>query len=311
MANMPLIVLRDLRSRFNAIPANVQGMIWIALSGLVFSCFMAIVRYVGATLDPIQTGFLRYAFALFFMAPFFLKLRPSDLRGAKLPMHALRGFLHGSGVLLWFYAMSRMPLAEVTAMGFTAPVYTTLLAALFLGEAIRLRRMVAIVIGLFGALVIIRPGFEVVDPGAIAMLLAAPIFACADIVAKKLTMTETGAAVVAYLSVFVTIFTLIPALYVWRTPTVEELALVFVTAGLATLGHLLMTQGFKVAEMSAIQPIKFVQLVWSALIGLAVFGEVPEIFTWIGAAIIVGSISYIAHREAVARRKNTVSDIRP
>lgn len=311
MANMPLIVLRDLRSRFNAIPANVQGMIWIALSGLVFSCFMAIVRYVGATLDPIQTGFLRYAFALFFMAPFFLKLRPSDLRGAKLSMHALRGFLHGSGVLLWFYAMSRMPLAEVTAMGFTAPVYTTLLAALFLGEAIRLRRMVAIVIGLFGALVIIRPGFEVVDPGAIAMLLAAPIFACADIVAKKLTVTETGPAVVAYLSVFVTIFTLIPALYIWRAPTIEELALVFVTAGLATLGHLLMTQGFKVAEMSAIQPIKFVQLVWSALIGLAVFGEVPEIFTWIGAAIIVGSISYIAHREAVARRKNTVSDIRP
>ncbi|WP_323797323.1 DMT family transporter [Nisaea sp.] len=303
MANMPLIVFRDLRSRFNAIPPNVQGMIWIALSGLVFSCFMAIVRYVGATLDPIQTGFLRYAFALFFMAPFFMKLRPSDLRGAKLLMHALRGFLHGSGVLLWFYAMSRMPLAEVTAMGFTAPVYTTLLAALFLGEVIRLRRIVAIALGLFGALVIIRPGFEVVDPGAVAMLLAAPIFACADIVAKKLTVTETGAAVVAYLSVFVTIFTFIPALYVWRAPTVEELVLVFITAGLATLGHLLMTQGFKVAEMSAIQPIKFVQLVWSALIGFAIFGEVPEIFTWIGAAIIVGSISYIAHREAVARRK--------
>lgn len=300
---MLIIPLRDLKNRFNAIPPNVQGMIWIALSGLVFSCFMAIVRYVGATLDPIQTGFMRYAFALVFMAPFFLRLRPSDLRRANLPAHALRGFLHGSGVLLWFFAMTKMPLAEVTAMGFTAPVYTTLLAALFLGEVIRLRRIVAIALGLFGALVIIRPGFEVVDEGAIAMLLAAPIFACADIVAKKLTVTESGTAVVAYLSVFVTIFTLIPALYVWRMPTTEELVLVAVTAGLATLGHLLMTQGFKVAEMSAIQPIKFVQLVWSALIGFAIFGEVPEVFTWIGAAIIVGSISYIAHREAVARRK--------
>ena len=140
--------------------------------------------------------------------------------------------------------------------------------------------------------------------GPVSTISYTPGFHPADIL-------ECGPAVVAYLSVFVTIFTLIPALYIWRAPTIEELALVFVTAGLATLGHLLMTQGFKVAEMSAIQPIKFVQLVWSALIGLAVFGEVPEIFTWIGAAIIVGSISYIAHREAVARRKNTVSDIRP
>lgn len=134
------------------------------------------------------------------------------------------------------------------------------------------------------------------------MLVAAPVFACADIVAKKLTRNESGPAVVAYLSVFVTLFTFIPALYVWRAPTYEELGLVAITAGLATLGHLLMTQGFKVAEMSAIQPIKFVQLIWSALIGFAIFGEVPEVFTWIGAAIIVGSISYIAHREAVARR---------
>ncbi|UUX51121.1 DMT family transporter [Nisaea acidiphila] len=300
---MSFAPLRELQTRFSSISPNLQGMFWIALSGLVFSCFMAIVRYVGATLDPVQTGFLRYAFALVFMAPFFLKLRPSDIRNAKLPLHALRGFLHGTGVLLWFYAMSRMPLAEVTAMGFTAPVYTTLLAALFLGEAIRFRRIMAIIIGLMGALIIIRPGFAVVDPGAIAMLVAAPIFACADIVAKKLTLTETGPAVVAYLSVFVTLFTFIPALYVWRTPTIEELLLVLITAGLATLGHLLMTQGFKVAEMSAIQPIKFVQLVWSALIGFAIFGEVPEIFTWIGAAIIVGSITYIAHREAVARRR--------
>ncbi|WP_226893734.1 DMT family transporter [Nisaea sediminum] len=296
-------LFREVQSRFLAISPNVQGMIWIALSGLVFSCFMAIVRYVGATLDPVQTGFLRYAFALFFMAPFFLKLRPSDVRNARLPLHALRGFLHGGGVLLWFYAMSRMPLAEVTAMGFTAPVYTTLLAALFLGEAIRIRRIIAIVTGLLGALIIIRPGYAVVDPGAIAMLIAAPVFACADIVAKKLTLTESGPAVVAYLSVFVTLFTLVPAIYVWRSPTFEELLLVAATAGLATLGHLLMTQGFKVAEMSAIQPIKFVQLVWSAIIGFAIFGEIPEIFTWIGAAIIVGSVSYIAHREAVARRR--------
>lgn len=300
---MALISLDEIRSRFARIPPNVQGMLWIAMSGLVFACFMAIVRYVGATMNPIQTGFLRYAFSILFMAPYFVRLTRYDLRAARLPLHAARGFLHGMGVLLWFYAMSRIPLAEVTAIGFTAPVFATIGAAVFLGERIRVRRVVAVLMGLVGALIVIRPGLAVVDPGAVAMLIAAPIFAFADLIAKTLTRTESGPSVVAYLSIFVTLFTMVPALYVWEWPTPEEWLLVAVTAGLATVGHLMMTQGFKVAELSATQPIKFVQLMWTALIGYLVFGEAPEIFTWIGAAIIVGSVSYIAHREAMARRR--------
>jgi drug/metabolite transporter (DMT)-like permease len=297
---MPLVT--KWRAAFAAVPPNVQGMLWIALSGLIFSCFMALVRHVGSHMDPIQTSFMRYGFGLLFLAPFFIRLRWPDVVAANLKLHLLRGLMHGTGVMLWFYAMTRIPLAEVTAIGFTNPVFATIGAVLFLRESIRLPRIVAVVVGLFGALLIVRPGFAEVDPGAIAMLIAAPIFAASDLCAKSLTRRESGPAVVAYLSIIVTLVTFVPAMLVWKAPTIEEWFITIVIAGLATVGHLCMTQGFKVGEMSAIQAAKFLQLLWSALIGYAMFAEAPGLYTWIGSAIIIASALYIAHRESRARQ---------
>lgn len=293
----------QIRAAFDAVPRNLQGMFWIVLSGLIFSSFMALVRLVGTSMDPIQVSFLRYAFGLLFLLPFFLRVTAVDLRAMRWKLHLLRGLMHGTGVMLWFYAMSRIPLAEVTAIGFTAPVFATVGAALFLGERIRLPRITAVAIGLMGALIIVRPGFADVDPGAVAMLIAAPIFACSDLIAKALTRRESGPAVVAYLSIIVTLVTLVPALSVWQWPTPQEWAVVICIAGLATLGHLAMTQGFKVGEISAIAPARYIQLLWSALIGFALFSEVPEVWTWVGAAIIVSAAIYIARREALARER--------
>ena len=170
----------QLRAAFDAIPRNVQGMFWIVTSGLIFSCFMALVRYVGTTMDPIQTSFLRYGLGLVFLTPFFLRVSAPDLKAMRWKLHLLRGLMHGTGVMLWFYAMSRIPLAEVTAIGFTAPVFATVGAALFLGERIRLPRITAVAVGLMGAMLIVRPGFADVDPGAVAMLIAAPLFASTE-----------------------------------------------------------------------------------------------------------------------------------
>ena len=126
----------------------------MALAGLIFASFMAIVRHVGSTLDPIQVAFLRYGLGLVFMLPFFLRLNIADFQSARFGLHAIRGVLHAGGVMCWFYAMSRIPIAEVTAIGFTAPVFATIGAALFLGEKVRLRRILAVLIGLLGALII-------------------------------------------------------------------------------------------------------------------------------------------------------------
>lgn len=287
-----------LSSAFGRVPANVQGMLWIALSGLIFATFMAIVRQLGSTMDPIQTSFLRYAIGLLFLLPFFLKTSAAEYRAVNWKLHLLRGVLHGTGVMLWFYAMSRITLAEVSAIGFSSPVYATLGAAIFLGEKIRLPRITAVAMGLFGALLIVRPGFVSVDPGAIAMLVAAPIFAAADLCMKALTRKESGPAVVAYLSIVVTVVTAGPAIAVWEWPSLQDWALVTVVALLATVGHLAMTQGFKVGELTAVMPARYLQLLWSALLGYVIFTEVPSIYTWAGAGLIIAASLYIAHRES-------------
>ena len=296
-------VLAEIRRRFANVSPNVQGMLWMAVAGLIFASFMAIVRHVGTSMNPIQVAFMRYGLGMAFMLPFFLRVNLADLRSARFGLHAVRGILHAIAMMAWFYAMSRIPIAEVTALGFSAPVFATVGAAMFLGEKVRARRIIAVVIGLVGAVVILRPGFVELDSGALAMLIAAPIFAVSDLISKVLTRRETGPAVVAYLSVIVTLTIMGPALYVWRTPTTEEWVLMITTAGLATLGHLCMVQGVKVAEISAVQPVKFLQLFWAALIGFFAFSEIPGVWTWVGSAIIVGSVSYIAHREALARKQ--------
>ncbi|MBT5913899.1 MAG: DMT family transporter, partial [Rhodospirillaceae bacterium] len=251
-----------------------------------------------------QVAFLRYGLGLVFMLPFFLQLTLVDIRSARLSLHATRGIIHSIGVMCWFYAMSRIPIADVTAIGFTGPVFATIGAALFLGERVRIRRILAVLIGLLGAIIILRPGFAEIELGALLMLVAAPVFAASDLLSKVLTRKESPPALVAYLSVFVTLVIMGPALYVWQWPTLNEWAWMFLTAGLATIGHLCMIKGVKVAELSALQPIKFLQLFWAALIGFFVFSEAPAIWTWLGSAVIIGSATYIAHRESVANKQN-------
>ena len=203
---------------------------------------------------------------------------------------------------LWFYAMARIPIAEVTALGFIAPVFTTLGAALFLGERLRARRIGAVLVAFGGAMIILRPGFQEISAGALAQLTAAPLFAVSFLIAKKLTETETSPSIVAHLSIFVTLALLPGAIMEWRTPTWEELGWLFLTAVFATLMHLAMTEAFRCAEISVVQPVTFLQLIWATLLGYYVFAERPEVWVWIGGAVIVGSATYIAHREAAARR---------
>ena len=287
---------------------NLRGIGWMMLSGVMFVAVTGIVRHLGTDMSPTQAAFIRYIFGLILLVPLLFRLGSAwlsagaPLRVRRLGMHALRGLVHGIGVMLWFYAMARIPIAEVTAIGFTGPIFATIGAAMFLGERLRARRVGAILVAFGGAMIILRPGFEEVSMGALAQLAAAPLFAVSILIAKKLTETETSPAIVAYLSIFVTIALLPGALMNWRTPTLEELGWLFLTAVFATLMHLTMTQAFRVAEITVTQPFMFLQLVWATLLGYYVFAERPEVWIWIGGALIVASATYIAHREARAPR---------
>jgi drug/metabolite transporter (DMT)-like permease len=151
-------------------------------------------------------------------------------------------------------------------------------------------------------LVVLQPGFQAINIGSIAQLTAAPLFACSFLIAKRLTNVESSTAIVAYLSVFVTLTLLPPALLVWRPPTMVELGWLLATASCATAGHYTLTQAFRAADITVTQPIQFLQLVWATLLGLLVFGEQPEVWTWVGGGMIVASATFIAHRERRRRK---------
>jgi len=287
------------QSRING---NLRGIFWMAVTGILFVAVTGIVRHLGTDMSAVQAAFIRYVFGLILLTPVLFRVGSFVRERKIMGLHAVRGVIHGIGVMLWFFAMAKIPIAEVTALGFTAPIFTTLGAALFLGEKLHLHRVGAVLIGFGGVLVVLQPGFQAINIGSIAQLVAAPLFACSFLIAKRLTRTESSPAIVAYLSIFVTLTLLPPALIVWRTPTLVELGWLFATAVCATLGHVTLTQAFRSADITVTQPIQFLQLVWATLLGLTLFGEQPEIWTWVGGGMIVASATYIAHRESRARR---------
>ena len=279
----------------------------MVLTGVLFVGVTVAVRYLGTSMNPVQAGFIRYAFGLLMVLPLLSRAGVLSLHSKRIGFHALRGLAHGCGVMLWFFAMSRIRIAEVTALGFTAPVFTTLGAALFLRERLRSYRVIAMLAGFAGALLILRPGFREIDIGALAQVAAAPLFACSFLMAKSATRTESSTMIVVMLSVFCTLTLALPALAVWRTPTLEELELLFATAALATTGHYCMTRAFKAAEVSAVQPFTFLQLVWATLLGLVLFDEHPDLWIALGGALIVTAASWMAHREVQSQRRLTRS----
>ena len=281
---------------------NVKGIGWMLLSGIMFIGVTGIVRYLGGEMHPIQAAFIRYALGIVLVVPVILRVGLYELLSARIRLHASRGLVHGIGVMLWFYAMSRLPIAEVTALGFTTPIFTAAGAMLILGERAKNYRVAGIVLGFIGALIVLRPGLRIIDFGAVAMLIAAPLFACSLLMAKVATKTESSSVIVALLSVFCTLTLLPLALVYWRTPTMEEWLLLLLAAVFATAGHYFLTRAFQSAELSALQPFSFLQLVWATLLGLVVFSEQPDLWLWLGAGVIVFSATWIGRQEVRSSR---------
>jgi len=208
-------------------------------------------------------------------------------------------------VVLWFFAISRIPIAEVTAINYLSPVGVTLGAALIFGESLPPRRLAAVLVALLGALVILRPGLRVIEPGHIAMLGTAAGFAVGYLITKQLSGEVSATVVVGMLSITVTIFLAPLALLDWVRPTFTDLGWLFLVAAFATAGHYAMTRAFAAAPLTVTQPVTFLQLVWSVLLGALVFAEGVDIWVILGGAMIIASVSFITWREARARKQVT------
>ncbi|MDR9394639.1 MAG: DMT family transporter [Roseovarius sp.] len=285
------------------------GVLWMVVTGLQFVAVTALVKYLGTRIPAPQAAFLRYAMGLVFLLPVLGALRQLRLDGRVWAIFAGRGLAHTVAVALWFFAMARIPIADVTAMNYLSPVYVTLGAALFLGEKLAFRRLMAVLAALLGAVIILRPGFREVGPGHLAMLFTAIFFGASYLLAKQASARCSPGVVVAMLSITVTIGLAPLAALDWVTPTWAELGILFGVACFATGGHYTMTLAFRAAPLAVTQPVTFLQLVWAVLLGALVFGEGVDVFVIMGGTVIVAAVSFISWREAVLKRRGVTPPV--
>lgn len=281
------------------------GAFYMLLTGLLFVGMTAIIKTIGSDLPPIEVAFLRFAFGAVAFLPMVFRHRELFVFDrALLGLFTLRGACHVFGVSMWFYALTVIDLSEVTAINYMTPIYLTIGAALFFGERLAWMRTVAIIVAFVGVLIVLRPGFQVIETGHIAMMCGAVGLAGSYLLAKKLSGEASVSVVVAMMS-FAAAIGLAPfAIAVWVMPSITEILLCCVIAAMASAAHSCMTMAFKVAPMVVVQPVNFLQLIWAALLGALMFDEPIDLYVVVGGVIIVASVSFITWREAVARRSN-------
>lgn len=281
---------------------DLIGIGWMLAAGLSFVGVNGTVRWLGQALPAPEAAFLRFAFGLLFLLPVLLPALRRGFSKQIWRLFALRGALHVVAVILWFYAMARITVAEVTAIGFLNPIVVTVGATLLLGERISWRRGMAIGVALLGALIVLRPGLRALEPGHLAQLGASVTFGASYLVAKRLSGQVPAAVVVAMMSLVVTLGLAPIAALAWVCPSLLQCAVLSATALFATAGHYAMTRAFVAAPLTVTQPVVFLQLIWASLLGALVFAEPVDPWVILGGGVMIGAICYITWREAVQRR---------
>ena len=286
------------------LPPHMRAVVLMLISTLCFTLMHTVIRYAATEgeMHPFEVAFFRNAFGLLAVLPFALRGRAAAFRTRRLKLHALRGTMQVFAMLMFFYALSITPLAKISAVSFTAPLFATLGAIIFLGERIRARRIFALVLGFTGAMVIVRPGLIELDLGAMLVMTSSSIWACAILIIKSLSRTESSLTITTYQNIFLIPFTLVDALFFWTWPSWQMLGLFAVMGMFGSIAHVAMAEALKLAETTAVLPYDFVRLIWASGIGFVVFGEIPEIWTWAGGGLIFASTTYIAFREARLKR---------
>ena len=291
--------LAAFNARLDAIPAGVRGVLLVVLASAFFATMHNAIRYVTQVenVHPFEVAFFRNFLGMLVFVPIFLRSGLGVLRTTKIHWHMGRSVLNSFSMLTWFTALSLMPVADATAVSLIGPVFVALLAMVFLKEHVGPVRWIGIGLAVIGGLIVVRPGFTEISSGVWLVLFSAVTVSNSKLMAKVLTRTDGPATIVAYITILMTPLTLIPALFVWQTPTLDQLGIMAVIGISGTVGHLLFVQAYKLADISLVEPAMFTRMVWAALIGFFVFSEFPEFWTWIGAGVIVVGTTLLARQE--------------
>jgi drug/metabolite transporter (DMT)-like permease len=299
------------------VPASgpIAGVVWMTISMALFAGLAVFARAaMNAGLHPFEVVFLRNLVATLMLSPLLLWRGASLLKSSQLSLYGLRVVVSLLSMLAWFYALALIPIGEVTAISFLAPVFGTLGAIFLLGEKVRLRRWTAIIVGFLGAMIILRPGLAPLGLGQACAVFNAMSIGIVAIMIKQLTAVDDPDKIVFLTNLLLTPLSLVPALFVWTWPTLEALLPVLGLGLTAVLGHVALVRGYAATEASLAMTFEFSRLPFSVAIAYLAFGETIDAWTWVGAAIIFASAVYITRREAklAAERRAAVrrSDLR-
>ena len=285
-----------------------QSAFWMLISCVALSCLAAMGRLLGSyDVNAFQTVFCRLFFAFIILLPLALHAGIGAIATTQIRIYVLRSISGIIAMWMWFYAVTLIPIGEQTAFSFLAPLFTTIGAALFLGEIVRLRRWIAILIGFIGALIIIRPGIIELSLGHVVAIATALAFGCSMLILKHLTRKDDPLIIVFISHLIMMPLALLPALYVWEWPQFEVWMILIATGPVAVVGHVTLTKAYKLADASFVAGVDYARLPFAVLFGWILFGELSDIWTWIGASVIFGSSFYVIRRE-MNEMKETAKD---
>ena len=274
----------------------VRGAAWIVLAAFSYAVTGAMVRHLADEFSVFEVAFFRCVIAVILIAPLVLRSSGASFRTIQLPMHIGRVALTYAGIMCWFYGVSAIPLSDYYALQFTLPLFTIAFAVLFLGQRADARTWLAVAVGFAGALVILRPGVIAVSLGAVAAVGAALLFAGVNTVVKMLSRRESTNVIMFYANGLIIPVSLIPALFDWHAPGWADAPWLIGVGMFGTLAQYAITRAITVADARIVQPLDFTRLPFAAALGYVFFGEVSDVWTWVGAVIIFAAGTYALAR---------------
>jgi drug/metabolite transporter (DMT)-like permease len=283
------------------VPRPLRGMALMTFAAFLSMAMAAIVKDLVHQLPPFEIVFFRQLFGTLLLGPILLKSGWGAFRTQRLGMHTVRAAFNLVAILAYFLSLGLIPFAEVTALGFTSPLFASLLAVLILGEAVRLPRVIGLLLGLTGSLIILRPGIVDVSVGSLYAVGAAASWAAAMTCIKSLARTDSSVAIAFFASFLQLPMALIIAAFVWEWPTLEQLGLLFVISVIGTTAQVSLSQAFRDADSTVILPMDFTKLVWASLFGFVLFAEIPDPWVWVGGAVVFSGVLWVAYSESRRR----------
>src|SRR5689334_15588333 len=300
---MPQLRLR-LRSQVKASNDPIAGIVWITLAMALFAGLAMFSRIaMQAGLHPFELVFLRNTFACLMLVPLLIYRGPRLFYSDQFNLYGLRVLISLLSMQTWFYAIFLIPIGEVTAISFLAPLFGTLGAVFLLGEVVRVRRWTALGVGFLGALIILRPGGSAIGLGQMLAIFSAMAAGLTVVLVKQLTAHDDPDKIVFLTNVLMTPLSLLPALFVWRWPTIEVLPALLGMGLCAVLGHICVVRGYAATDASLGMTFEFSKLPFTVAMTYLAFGESIDRWTWVGACIIFASALYITRREARLARE--------